>query len=38
MEALEADNEPKKWIIDELKQIKQKYKDKLKELKCGNQE
>ena len=33
VEKLESDNEPKKWTIDELKQIKQKYKDKLKELK-----
>ena len=31
---LESDNEPKKWTIDELKELKQKYKDKLKELKC----
>ena len=34
VEALEADNEPRKWTIDELKELKQKYKDKLKELKC----
>ena len=33
VEKLESDNEPKKWTIDELKQIKQKYKLKLKELK-----
>ena len=38
VEALEADNEPRKWTIDELKELKQKYKDKLKELKRGNQE
>lgn len=35
VEALEADNEPRKWTIDELKQIKQNYKDKLKGLKDG---
>ena len=34
VEALEADNEPRKWTIDELKELKQKYKLKLKELKC----
>ena len=34
VETLEADNEPKKWTIDQLKEIKQKYKLKLKELKC----
>lgn len=34
VEKLESDNEPKKWTIDELKELKQKYKDKLKELKC----
>ena len=33
VEALEADNEPKKWTIEELKQLKQLYKDKLKQLK-----
>ena len=33
VEALEADNEPKKWSIEELKQLKQLYKDKLKQLK-----
>lgn len=38
VEALEADNEARKWTIDELKELKQKYKDKLKELKRGNQE
>ena len=38
VEALEADNEPKKWTIDELKEIKQKYKLKLKELKDGYKE
>lgn len=38
VEALEADNEPRKYTIDELKQIKQKYKDKLKELKNGHKE
>lgn len=35
VEQLEADNEPRKWTIDELKEIKQKYKLKLKELKHG---
>ena len=34
VEKLESDNGPKKWTIDELKELKQKYKDKLKELKC----
>lgn len=34
VEKLESDNKPKKWTIDELKELKQKYKDKLKELKC----
>lgn len=38
VEKLEADNEPRKYTIDELKQIKQKYKDKLKELKNGHKE
>ena len=38
VEAIEADNEPKKWTIDELKEIKQKYKLKLKELKDGYKE
>ena len=33
VEWLEADNEPRKWTIDELKELKQKYKLKLKELK-----
>lgn len=35
VEALEANNEPAKWSIDELKAIKQHYKTKLKELKKG---
>lgn len=38
VEQLEADNEPRKWTIDELKELKQKYKDKLKELKSGSKE
>jgi Bacteriophage Lambda NinG protein len=38
VEQLEADNEPRKWAIDELKELKQKYKDKLKELKSGSKE
>ena len=38
VEKLEADNEPRKWTIDELKEIKQKYKLKLKELKDGYKE
>ena len=38
VEMLEADNEPRKWTIDELKEIKQKYKLKLKELKDGYKE
>lgn len=33
VEALEADNEPRKWSIDELKQIKSTYTAKLKQLK-----
>lgn len=38
VEALESDNSPKKWDIEELKELKQKYKDKLKELKSGSKE
>ncbi len=33
VEALEADNAPAKWTIEDLKQIKATYKQKLKELK-----
>ena len=33
VEALEADNEPRKWDIDELKAIRDYYRKKLKELK-----
>lgn len=33
VEALEADNEPKKWTIEELKEIKTRYRQKLKKLK-----
>ena len=33
VEALEADNEPQKWSIDELKAIRDYYRKKLKELK-----
>ena len=33
VEALEANNEPAKWSIDELKAIREHYKTKLKELK-----
>ena len=33
VEALEADNEPRKWSIDELKAIRDYYRKKLKELK-----
>lgn len=33
VESLEADNDPKKYSIDDLKAIKAKYKAKLKELK-----
>ena len=33
VEALEADNEPAKWSIDELKAIREHYRKKLKELK-----
>lgn len=32
VEALEADNTPRKWTISELKAIKEEYKDKLKSL------
>ena len=35
VEALEANNEPAKWSIDELKAIREHYKTKLKELKKG---
>lgn len=35
VESLEADNEPRKWTIEDLKQIKETYKAKLKELKCS---
>lgn len=35
VESLEADNEPRKWSIDELKEIISTYKQKLKELKGG---
>ena len=38
VESLEADQLPAKWTIDELKQIKQEYKDKLKRLKDGYKE
>ena len=34
VEWLENNNDVVKWTIDELKELKQKYKDKLKELKC----
>lgn len=33
VDALESDNEPRKYSIDELKEIKEHYKKKLKELK-----
>ena len=33
VEALEANNEPAKWSIDELKAIRDYYRKKLKELK-----
>ena len=36
VEALEADNTPRKWTIEELKAIKSEYKQKLKELQRGN--
>ncbi len=32
VESLEADNEPKKWDIEQLKEIKQYYNQKLKQL------
>lgn len=32
VEALEADNEPRKWSVDDLKAIKAEYKAKLKQL------
>lgn len=35
-EVLESDNTPRKWTIDELKEIKETYKRKLKELRNGN--
>lgn len=34
VEALEADNTPRKWTIDELKAIRDRYRAKLKELKA----
>lgn len=33
VEALESDHEPRKWTIDDLKQIRDEYRQKLKELK-----
>ena len=36
VEALESDNTPRKWTIEELKAIKAHYKAKLKELQNGN--
>ena len=36
VDALESDNEPRKWTIEELKAIKAEYKKKLKELQSGN--
>lgn len=36
VEALEADNEPRKWTIDQLKAIRDTYWAKLKELKARN--
>ncbi len=36
VEALEADNTPRKWTIEELKAIKAEYRQKLKELQSGN--
>ena len=36
VEALESDNTPRKWTIEELKAIKAEYKQKLKELQRGN--
>lgn len=38
VEALEADQEPRKWSIDELKAIKAHYKAKLKQLREANHE
>jgi hypothetical protein len=35
VEALEADQEPRKWTVEELKAIKQNYKEKLKALKAA---
>ncbi len=32
VERLEADNTPKKWTIEELKSIRDEYRNKLKEL------
>lgn len=34
VEALESDNEPRKWTIEELKAIKAHYKKKTKDLQC----
>lgn len=36
VDALESDNTPRKWTIEELKAIKAEYKQKLKELQSGN--
>lgn len=36
VEALENDNKPHKWTIEELKEIKARYMSKLKELKVSN--
>ena len=36
VEALESDNTPRKWTIEELKAIKSEYKQKIKELQRGN--
>jgi len=36
VEALEADQTPRKWTADELKQIRDTYRRKLKELRRGN--
>lgn len=35
VEALESDNEPRKWSVDELKEIIATYRKKSKELKCS---
>lgn len=35
VEALEADNTPRKWSVDELKAIRDEYRQKLKALKAG---